>query len=121
MKYDFTHALPLVVPNALWVVRGDATKYENIDWQDKVITQPTEAELLAKVEELNAAEPQKLLRRERDKRLAETDWWAMSDRVMTQEQKDYRQALRDLPQNSTPTLDEAGRLDLTSVNWPVKP
>lgn len=121
MRYDFSHALPLVAPGSLWVLRGDANVYANIDWQDKNIAQPSESELTSKVEELNAAEPQKLLRRERDKRLAETDWWAVADRTMTQEQIDYRQALRDLPLNSTPTLDEAGRLDLTSVNWPVKP
>lgn len=121
MKYDFTHVLPLVAPGALWVVRGDATNYANIEWQDNSISQPTEAELITKVEELTLAEPQKLLRRERDKRLSETDWWAVADRDMTQAQKDYRQALRDLPSTSTPTLDDAGRLDMTSVDWPVKP
>lgn len=32
---------------------------------------------------------------------------------------DYRQALCDLPANSTPTLDENG--NLTGVEWPTKP
>jgi hypothetical protein len=29
--------------------------------------------------------------------LAETDWWAVSDRTMSQEEREYRQALRDMP------------------------
>ena len=35
--------------------------------------------------------------------------------------KTYRQALRDLPASSTPTLDSSKNLDLTSVTWPTKP
>lgn len=62
-----------------------------------------------------------LLRVERNKLLAETDWWAVPDRTMTQQQIAYRQALRDLPDNSTPTLTVNGDLDKSSVTWPVKP
>lgn len=62
-----------------------------------------------------------LLRVERNKLLAETDWWAVPDRTMTQQQIAYRQALRDLPDNSTPTLTVNGELDKSSVTWPVKP
>ena len=36
------------------------------------------------------------LRKERNKKLAETDWWASSDLTMTTEQTQYRQALRDI-------------------------
>jgi hypothetical protein len=39
------------------------------------------------------------LREQRDKLLDETDWMALSDVVMTDELKIYRQALRDLPEN----------------------
>ena len=42
--------------------------------------------------ELVNAEPMRLLREERNNKLAETDWWASSDRTMTQAQIDYRQA-----------------------------
>jgi hypothetical protein len=62
-----------------------------------------------------------LLRIERNKLLAQTDWWAVPDRTMTQQQIAYRQALRDLPDNSTPTLTERSELDKSSVTWPVKP
>ena len=40
-----------------------------------------------------------MLREERNRLLAETDWWASSDLTMTAEQIAYRQALRDLPAN----------------------
>lgn len=55
----------------------------------------------------------------RNELLAQSDWMAVADRVMTQAQIDYRQALRDLPANSTPALDENG--NLTGVNWPTPP
>ena len=48
-----------------------------------------------------------------------TDWWVLPDRTPTQAQLDYRQALRDLPANASPSLDENG--NLTGVNWPTKP
>ena len=54
----------------------------------------------------------KALRMERDRLIAETDWWATSDRTMTAEQTAYRQALRDLPANTT---------DPENPAWPTKP
>ena len=72
-----------------------------------------------KILELQAAEPMRLLREERNHRIAETDWWVLPDRTASQEQKDYRQALRDLPSTASPELDEQG--NLTNVTWPTKP
>ena len=46
-----------------------------------------------------ADEQMTMLRFERDRLLAETDWWCLSDQTPTQAQLDYRQALRDLPAN----------------------
>ena len=76
-------------------------------------------DVLAKKTELENAEPMRLLRLERDRKLTETDWWCCSDRTPTKAQLDYRTALRDLPANSTPNLDENGQL--TGVTWPTKP
>ena len=59
------------------------------------------------------------LRKMRNVRFSETDWWASSDLTMSQEQKDYRKALRDLPSTASPELDSNG--DLTNVTWPTKP
>ena len=80
---------------------------------------PSIEQINAKFQELNAAEPMRLLREERDRRIAETDWWVLPDRTASQEQKDYRQALRDLPSTAEPQLDENGQL--TNVTWPTKP
>ena len=66
----------------------------------------------AKADELKAAEPMKLLRAERNRLLAETDWWASSDLTMSDERKAYRQELRDITKSAT-SLDD--------VKWPTKP
>ncbi len=48
----------------------------------------------------------------RDDLLAETDWWAVADRTMTDAEISYRQALRDIPaQEGFPT----------TITWPTKP
>ena len=61
------------------------------------------------------------LRRERDIKLKETDFYALSDVTMSTEMTNYRQALRDLPSNYTTsdssTLDEF----LSNLVWPTKP
>ena len=54
------------------------------------------------------------LREKRDQALAESDWRAVKDRTMSQAWKDYRQALRDLPQDHDEANDAAD-------NWPVMP
>ena len=66
----------------------------------------------AKQAELEAAIPMKMLRAERNRLLAETDWWASSDLTMTAEQTAYRQALRDITNTAT-SLDD--------MVWPEKP
>ena len=65
-----------------------------------------------KMQDLTAAEPMKELRAERDRLIAATDWWAGSDRTMTDAQTAYRQALRDITDSAT-SLDD--------VTWPTAP
>ena len=55
-----------------------------------------------------------IVRKERDRELAATDWRAVKDRTMSQGWKDYRTALRDLPQDHEVANDAAD-------NWPVIP
>ena len=78
-------------------------------------------ELEAEIKKIEAAEPMRLLRIERDRRIAKTDWRASSDLTLTDAWKTYRQALRDLPAGSVPKLDSFNELDLTSVTWPTEP
>ena len=86
---------------------GSAIESSNVaDWGT------TWSEVNAKLTELNAAEPLKLLRAERDRLIAATDWWASSDLTMSAERTAYRQALRDITGSAT-SLDD--------VTWPTKP
>ena len=100
--------------------------YECLVWQDRTQKKPTEDEINAKIAELEAAEPLRLLRVERNKRLAECDWvvtkYAEYGYNIPKEWRTYRQALRDLPSISyRPELDEAGNLKMDSVAWPTLP
>jgi hypothetical protein len=72
-------------------------------WADK--PQPSDDVIQAKLTELNAAEPMRLLREERNRRIALTDWRFRSDLSPSQEWRDYCVALRDLPANYSPTFD----------------
>jgi len=51
------------------------------------------------------------IREERDERLKETDWRATSDRTLTDNWRDYRQALRDVPTQADPF----------NITWPNPP
>lgn len=112
-----------------WVLRGEPTSEAEFNEMFRKVTGSdangsaiesddtstwgvTWAQVSAKKTELVNAEPMRLLREERDRKLADTDWWAMSDRTMTDAQTTYRQALRDVPANYT-SLDD--------VVWPTKP
>ena len=61
------------------------------------------------------------LRFERNIRLAETDFYALSDVTMSSDMTTYRQALRDLPSNYTTSDSSALAEDLSNLNWPTKP
>ena len=119
MKYDITTALSSVKPGAEWTLRGD--DYSGLEWLDSKQTKPTETEINSKISELDNAEPMRLLRVERDRRIAKTDWRASSDLTLSDAWKTYRQALRDLPAKSNPKLTESGKLDMSSISWPDKP
>ena len=85
------------------------------DWGDNYAQDAGEKTLL------QSREPMRLLRVERDRLLAETDWTALGDVTMSSAMKTYRQALRDLPASSDPKLASDGRLDMSSVKFPTKP
>jgi hypothetical protein len=70
---------------------------------------------------LEDAEPMRLLRAERDRLLAETDWTALGDVTQSSDMKSYRTKLRDLPASASPKLSSDGSLDMSSVTFPTKP
>jgi len=90
-------------------------------WEDITLPdgweKPPKEEFEAKLQELIDAQPWKELREERNKRIAQTDYLFTSDYPhATEEVKqawlDYRQALRDLPANTT---------DPENPVWPTAP
>ena len=109
-----------------WVLRGEPTnevefntmfsKVTGADANGTAVESKDHGILWADVEakraELEAAQPLKELRAERDRKIAATDWWASADLTMTPEQTAYRQALRDITVSYN---------SLEDVVWPVKP
>jgi len=85
---------------------------ERFTWEDNPDEVVTHADLVARRAELGPIIEMARLRYVRDEKLAETDWWAVGDRTMTDEQRNYRQALRDLPSNTT---------DPKNPVWPTRP
>jgi len=78
---------------------------------------PPKEEFEAKLQELIDAQPWKELREERNRRIAQTDYLATIDYPHASEEVkqawlDYRQALRDLPSNTT---------DPSNPVWPIAP
>ena len=121
MKYTILEALKELKPEAIWTLNGN--NYSDLNWQDSSKTKPTEAEINAKISELDAAESMRLLRKARNSLLNKTDW-TQNDDVPTETQtkwQTYRQQLRDLPATASPTLDSDYNLNFSSVNWPTEP
>ena len=55
------------------------------------------------------------LREDRNRRLAETDWYAGSDLTMSADMTAYRKDLRDLP------AGKSTKAHVDAVTWPTKP
>ena len=106
-------------PRNNWSVDGNT-----LIWQDDIGLKPTPEEIEQKKQELIAGLPMKRLRYERDLLLRRCDKyslpdWPHSNSSKRQEWLDYRQALRDLPSNTTPQFDSNS--NLINVTWPTKP
>ena len=52
------------------------------------------------------------VRRDRDRKLAETDYLALSDQTLSSQMASYRDSLRDVPEDNA---------DPDNINWPTKP
>ena len=104
--------------------------YENLIVHDGG-SKPTEKECTDGLAAMQAAwdfenaNPATLVRKIRDRLLAESAWTQSRDVVLLNDTtwKQYRQDLRDLPASAsfTPKLDSDGNLDMSSVTWPLKP
>ena len=125
MTISTIDALQSLVPTAEYVLYNAGTSDESLEWRDSSITQPSNSALAAEVTRLTNAEPMRLLRVERDRRLSLCDWVVTkateTGTTVSDTWKTYRQSLRDLPASASPKLDAYGNLDLTSVTWPTEP
>jgi len=91
------------------------TRYKSVDGVISPFT--AEEEAARDIQEKAWADSQAdrnmaLLRRERNRLLAETDYLALSDSTLTDAMKTYRKNLRDITKTAT-SLDD--------VSWPEKP
>ena len=121
MKWRISTALGELMPTSSYGITDE--DYSSINWMDSGNSLPSLDAINAKITELDAAEPMRLLREERFRLLAECDWTQGADvpnSIKTAWQT-YRQQLRDLPASASPKLDEFYELDLSSVTWPSKP
>ena len=127
MKLNLADAIRALRPNSGYTLRGNV--YSGLEWDsNNTQTKPTEEELNAKMTTLRTTEkPMELLREERTKILAQSDWMANSDVTMSDEWKIYRQKLRDFPKvysgvpSSNLKLDADGELDNSLIIWPTPP
>ena len=55
------------------------------------------------------------MREDRNRRLADTDWYGSSDLTMSADMTTYRQDLRDLPAGKTT------KVHVDAATWPTKP
>ena len=121
-----------------WVLRGEPTKESEFKEMFRKVTGATShntaiesadpskwgvtwKQVSDKMTAIDAAAPMKELRKQRDAKLAETDFHALSDVTMADNMKTYRQALRDLPAHKDgkdATLKDGV---LENVKWPLKP
>ena len=119
----------LLIDDAIRAIHPDAqftTVNEVItEWNSPNITQPTQEELDAKLIELKAAVPARLVREKRDRLLSESDWTQTRDNVRLNDSTwvTYRQELRDITKSASfnPKKNADGTLDESSVTWPLKP
>tara|TARA_A100000172_G_scaffold5016_4_gene2946 strand:+ start:224 stop:568 length:345 start_codon:yes stop_codon:yes gene_type:complete len=104
-------------------------KHPTTSWsiRDNVVVEfdggvPSSETLASWTAEYEAAKPWEDLREERNRLLAETDWWSFSDSpTMTDAQTSYRQALRDLPATApTPPVNDINAME-NWPTWPTKP
>ena len=117
----YVQAILELKPGAEWSYVGG-----ELIWQDESQTRPTDDEINTKYNEMISSKyPMKLLRDERDRLIAESDWRVIKAKETSTNiptaWKTYRQALRDLPSTQTPVLDSNSPVGISSVTWPTPP
>jgi hypothetical protein len=125
MIYTYLHAICNVYPTAC-VEMNDPKDFTTLTIKNKEEVGDIDKNLLESfINMKNIEEPFILLRKERNLRLVECDWIIMralsTGQSIPIDWSNYMQALRNLPETENPKLNMSGNLDVSSVNWPIKP
>lgn len=102
----------------------DNELYDNIEWDDTLVI-PTKEEFNNKLKEIHFKYANKYMREQRNRLLENSDKYIyITDWSFITEEKrnlwiEYRQKLRDLPNNNTPSFNENGYLN--NIDWPIPP
>ena len=105
-------AILKINPNAKFSVNAD--DIDQITWLEGT-TPIAKSDIQAQIGAVELDMALEELRRKRNKLLAETDYFALSDVTMSSEMTTYRQSLRDIT-NGLTTVDE-----IKAVTFPTKP
>ena len=101
-------------PNAKVTVYGDDINTCEITWHNGT-TPISKADIEAQFPAVEFDMAMADLRAKRNKLLADTDHYALSDQTLSDDMRTYRQSLRDIT-NGLTTVE-----DVNSVTWPTKP
>lgn len=123
-NYGIPEAIGALLPGAKWLCRDN--DYDQLEWFSTDVEKPTLETIQAKIAELDAVEPMRIVREIRDWYLSNTDWTQVADLQAIRGSEwcatwsAYRQALRDLPASGiTPTFGEMDMIQ--GVVWPTTP
>jgi hypothetical protein len=107
-------AILKINPNAKVGVRGNDINTCEIEWHNGTTPIP-KADIQAQLPIVEFDMAMEDLRLTRNKLLADTDHYALSDQTLSDDMRTYRQSLRDIT-NGLTTVE-----DVNSVTWPTKP
>ena len=105
-------AILKINPNAQVTVNAD--DINQITWHEGT-TPISQADIEAQFPAVEFDMAMEDLRAKRNRLLAETDHYALSDQTLSDDMRTYRQSLRDIT-NGLTTVE-----DVNSVTWPTKP
>lgn len=121
--YNVAEGIGALRPTSRWALRDN--DYAQLEWYS-TDTPPTLEEIQAKIIELEANEPMRVVREIRDWYLKDCDWTQVQDLRAIRGAEwcaawdTYRQQLRDFPSSGiTPYFDEMNMIQ--GITWPVRP
>ena len=107
-------AILKINPNAVVTVRGGDINTCEIEWHNGT-TPISKADIEAQIPAVEFDMAMEDLRAKRNKLLADTDHYALSDNTLSTDMATYRQSLRDITNNLTT------KAQVDAVTFPIKP